>query len=71
MLYTGSLVLCYAVYFIKFLGSEEAAKKSFPLHRVGDLLPSRADGEVLKQDCVSLAADMLDMNPRLLFAASG
>uniref|UniRef100_H3CC36 Protein RFT1 homolog n=1 Tax=Tetraodon nigroviridis TaxID=99883 RepID=H3CC36_TETNG len=47
LLYTGSLVLCYAVYFIKFLGSEEAAKKSFPLHKVGDLLPSRADGEPL------------------------
>uniref|UniRef100_A0A674MHV7 Protein RFT1 homolog n=1 Tax=Takifugu rubripes TaxID=31033 RepID=A0A674MHV7_TAKRU len=41
LLYTGSLVLCYVIYFIKFLGSEEAAKKRFPLHHVGDLLPSR------------------------------
>ncbi|XP_069007205.1 man(5)GlcNAc(2)-PP-dolichol translocation protein RFT1 isoform X2 [Embiotoca jacksoni] len=47
MVYTGFLVLCYAVYFIRFLGSEEAEKKSFPLRRVGDLLPRRADGEPL------------------------
>uniref|UniRef100_A0A8C9YXZ0 Protein RFT1 homolog n=1 Tax=Sander lucioperca TaxID=283035 RepID=A0A8C9YXZ0_SANLU len=38
LVYTGFLVLCYAVYFIRFLGSQEAAKKGFPLHRVGDLL---------------------------------
>uniref|UniRef100_A0A8C9YRX7 Protein RFT1 homolog n=1 Tax=Sander lucioperca TaxID=283035 RepID=A0A8C9YRX7_SANLU len=41
LVYTGFLVLCYAVYFIRFLGSQEAAKKGFPLHRVGDLLPCR------------------------------
>uniref|UniRef100_A0A3B4B856 Protein RFT1 homolog n=1 Tax=Periophthalmus magnuspinnatus TaxID=409849 RepID=A0A3B4B856_9GOBI len=29
--YTGFLVLCYAAYFIRFLGSKEASKKSFPL----------------------------------------
>uniref|UniRef100_A0A8D2ZHV3 Protein RFT1 homolog n=1 Tax=Scophthalmus maximus TaxID=52904 RepID=A0A8D2ZHV3_SCOMX len=46
LVYTGFLVLCYAVYFIRFLGSEEANKKSFPLNRVGDLLPCRAAGEV-------------------------
>lgn len=42
-------MLCYAVYFIRFLGSKEAAKKSFPLHHVGDVLPCRADGEVAGQ----------------------
>ncbi|XP_074490144.1 man(5)GlcNAc(2)-PP-dolichol translocation protein RFT1 [Sebastes fasciatus] len=47
MMFTGSLVLCYAVYFSRYIGSEEAAKKGFPLHRVGDLLPCRADGEPL------------------------
>uniref|UniRef100_A0A4W6EP01 Protein RFT1 homolog n=1 Tax=Lates calcarifer TaxID=8187 RepID=A0A4W6EP01_LATCA len=47
LLYTGFLVLCYAVYFIRFLGSKEAKKKSFPFHRVGDLLPCREDGEPL------------------------
>uniref|UniRef100_A0A7N6BQU6 Protein RFT1 homolog n=1 Tax=Anabas testudineus TaxID=64144 RepID=A0A7N6BQU6_ANATE len=45
LVYTGFLVLCYAVYFIRFLGSKEAAKKGFPLHHVGDLLPCRIDGE--------------------------
>lgn len=39
-------MLCYAVYFLRFLGSKEAAKKGFPLHGVADLLPCRADGEV-------------------------
>lgn len=39
---------------MRFLGSEEAAKKRFPLQRVADLFPSRADGEVLKKGCVSL-----------------
>ncbi|XP_034388677.1 protein RFT1 homolog [Cyclopterus lumpus] len=47
LVYTGFLVLCYAVYFIRFLGSKEAAKKGFPLQRVGDLLPCRAAGEPL------------------------
>ncbi|CAN9511676.1 unnamed protein product [Ophioblennius macclurei] len=44
--YTGFLVLCYAVYFIRFLGSKESAKKKFPLCRARDLLPSRTDGEL-------------------------
>ncbi|XP_068598864.1 man(5)GlcNAc(2)-PP-dolichol translocation protein RFT1 [Brachionichthys hirsutus] len=47
LVYTGLLVLCYAVYFIHFLGSEEASKKNFPLHSVAELLPRRADGEPL------------------------
>uniref|UniRef100_A0A7N6B193 Protein RFT1 homolog n=1 Tax=Anabas testudineus TaxID=64144 RepID=A0A7N6B193_ANATE len=34
LVYTGFLVLCYAVYFIRFLGSKEAAKKGFPLHHL-------------------------------------
>uniref|UniRef100_A0A3B4YZ46 Protein RFT1 homolog n=1 Tax=Stegastes partitus TaxID=144197 RepID=A0A3B4YZ46_9TELE len=41
LVYTGFLVLCYAVYFIRFLGSKEAAKKNFPLQHVRDLLPCR------------------------------
>ena len=52
LVYTGFLVLCYAVYFIRFLGSKEAAKESFPLCRVGDLLPCRADGEVGERDYI-------------------
>ncbi|XP_075997152.1 man(5)GlcNAc(2)-PP-dolichol translocation protein RFT1 [Genypterus blacodes] len=47
LIYTGFLVLCYVVYFLRFLGSEKATQMCFPLLRVGDLLPSRADGEPL------------------------
>lgn len=47
-------MLCYAVYFIRFLDSKEAAKESFPLCRVRDLLPCRADGEVEEQDYILL-----------------
>ncbi|XP_047438159.1 protein RFT1 homolog [Mugil cephalus] len=47
LVYTGFLVLCYTVYFIRFLGSKGASRKSFPLHSVGDLLPRRVDGEPL------------------------
>ncbi|KAK5912379.1 hypothetical protein CesoFtcFv8_002260 [Champsocephalus esox] len=47
LVYTGFLVLCYAVYFIRFLGSKEAEEKGFPLHSVKDLLPRRAKGESL------------------------
>ncbi|XP_058488382.1 protein RFT1 homolog [Solea solea] len=47
LVYTGVLVLCYAAYFIRFLGSEQAYKKSFPVHHVGELLPCRVDGEPL------------------------
>uniref|UniRef100_A0A3B3TXH3 Protein RFT1 homolog n=1 Tax=Poecilia latipinna TaxID=48699 RepID=A0A3B3TXH3_9TELE len=41
LVYTGFLVLCYVIYFIRFLGSKEAAKKTFPLQHIRDLLPSR------------------------------
>ncbi|XP_071375133.1 man(5)GlcNAc(2)-PP-dolichol translocation protein RFT1 [Centroberyx affinis] len=47
LVYTGFLVLCYAAYFLRFLGSEAAAKTSFPLQHVGELLICRADGEPL------------------------
>ncbi|XP_041638979.1 protein RFT1 homolog isoform X1 [Cheilinus undulatus] len=47
LVYTGFLVLCYAAYFIRFLGSKEAAKKNFPLNHIKDLFPCRADGELL------------------------
>ncbi|XP_031612951.2 protein RFT1 homolog [Oreochromis aureus] len=47
LVYTGILGLCYAVYFIHFLGSKEAARNSFPLRRVKDLLPRRQYGEPL------------------------
>lgn len=39
-------MLCYTVYFIRFIGSKEAVKKSFPLDHIGDLLPGRAYREV-------------------------
>ncbi|XP_056316269.1 protein RFT1 homolog [Danio aesculapii] len=45
--YTGFLLTCYVLYFIHFLGSEEAEKKSFPVHRMTDLLPSKVDHEPL------------------------
>ncbi|KAJ8370549.1 hypothetical protein SKAU_G00105770 [Synaphobranchus kaupii] len=45
LVYTGFLVLCYAVFFLHFLSSGEAERQSFPLCRVGDLLPSRVCGE--------------------------
>lgn len=51
LFYTGSLVLCYVVYFIHLLSSKEAAKKSFPLQHVSELLPCRADGEVTLTKC--------------------
>lgn len=47
LVYTGVLVLCYAVYFLRFLGSKEATRKGFPLQSVGDLLPHKADGKPL------------------------
>ncbi|XP_072238352.1 man(5)GlcNAc(2)-PP-dolichol translocation protein RFT1 [Leuresthes tenuis] len=47
LVYTGFLVLCYAVYFIRFLGSKEAVKKNFPLYSVTDLLPRRFYDEPL------------------------
>ncbi|XP_064154766.1 protein RFT1 homolog [Anguilla rostrata] len=45
LVYTGFLVLCYAAFFLHFLSSGEAERQSFPLCRVGDLLPSRVGGE--------------------------
>lgn len=45
--YTVFLVLCYVVYFVRFVGSKEAARVDFPLHHVGDLLPRRVYGEPL------------------------
>ncbi|XP_033481769.1 man(5)GlcNAc(2)-PP-dolichol translocation protein RFT1 [Epinephelus lanceolatus] len=45
--YTVFLVLCYVVYFVRFVGSKEAARVDFPLHSVGDLLPRRVHGEPL------------------------
>ncbi|KAJ7999165.1 hypothetical protein DPEC_G00212570 [Dallia pectoralis] len=45
LVYTGFLVLVYVVYFLHFLGSEEANRKLFPLQRMADLLPSRVEGK--------------------------
>nr|XP_057911379.1 protein RFT1 homolog [Doryrhamphus excisus] len=53
LVYTGVLVLCYAGYFLRFLGSEEATKRDFPLRSVGDLLPHRANGEPLVDGSVA------------------
>lgn len=47
IVYTGFLVLCYGLYFLRFLGSGEASKTGFPLQGFGELLPSRVDGEPL------------------------
>lgn len=44
--YAGFLLLCYLLYFVRFLGSEEAEKKLFPVSHIKDLLPSRVDHEV-------------------------
>uniref|UniRef100_A0A8D2JBZ8 Protein RFT1 homolog n=1 Tax=Varanus komodoensis TaxID=61221 RepID=A0A8D2JBZ8_VARKO len=40
LLYTSILVLCYLIYFVKFLGSPEATKKSFPVTQVTAVLPN-------------------------------
>ncbi|XP_008318189.1 protein RFT1 homolog [Cynoglossus semilaevis] len=45
--YTAVLVLCYVLYFIHFLGSEEAHKKNFPVKSVRDLLPCGLNGKPL------------------------
>lgn len=45
--HTGFLVLCYAAYFARFLGSKEAHARSFPLQSVRELLPGKTDGEPL------------------------
>uniref|UniRef100_A0A8C0GBC7 Protein RFT1 homolog n=1 Tax=Chelonoidis abingdonii TaxID=106734 RepID=A0A8C0GBC7_CHEAB len=46
LLYTSILVLCYVMYFMKFLGSPEATKKSFPVSRMTDLLPNLIEDQV-------------------------
>ncbi|XP_066520508.1 man(5)GlcNAc(2)-PP-dolichol translocation protein RFT1 isoform X2 [Hoplias malabaricus] len=43
--YAGFLLLCYFVYFLRFLGSADAKKKAFPLHHVSQLLPTRIKGQ--------------------------
>uniref|UniRef100_A0A8D0EMW4 Protein RFT1 homolog n=1 Tax=Strix occidentalis caurina TaxID=311401 RepID=A0A8D0EMW4_STROC len=40
LLYASVLVICYVIYFVMFLGSPEATKKSFPVTRVKALLPN-------------------------------
>uniref|UniRef100_A0A8B9RJC6 Protein RFT1 homolog n=1 Tax=Astyanax mexicanus TaxID=7994 RepID=A0A8B9RJC6_ASTMX len=45
--YAGFLLLCYVVYFLHFLGSEEAEKKAFPLHNISQLLPTKVNGQPL------------------------
>uniref|UniRef100_A0A8C1KXP7 Protein RFT1 homolog n=1 Tax=Cyprinus carpio TaxID=7962 RepID=A0A8C1KXP7_CYPCA len=45
--YAGFLLLCYVLYFIHFLGSEEAESKLFPVSHITDLLPSRVHHEPL------------------------
>lgn len=40
LLYTSVLVLCYVMYFMKFLGSPDAIKKSFPVAQITSVLPS-------------------------------
>uniref|UniRef100_A0A8D2P3N7 Protein RFT1 homolog n=1 Tax=Zosterops lateralis melanops TaxID=1220523 RepID=A0A8D2P3N7_ZOSLA len=45
LLYVSVLVMCYVIYFVMFLGSPEATKKSFPVARVKALLPSFVEDE--------------------------
>ncbi|XP_051933265.1 protein RFT1 homolog [Hippocampus zosterae] len=47
LVYTGVLVLCYAVYFLHFLPSKEAIEINFPLRNITDLVPHKANGEPL------------------------
>ncbi|KAM9133055.1 man(5)GlcNAc(2)-PP-dolichol translocation protein RFT1 isoform 2-T3 [Pangshura tecta] len=47
LLYTSILVLCYVMYFMKFLGSPEAKKKSFPVSRMTDLLPNLIEDQTV------------------------
>ncbi|XP_051874398.1 protein RFT1 homolog isoform X2 [Pristis pectinata] len=39
LLYSSTLLTCYLLYFMKFVGSREAQRKSFPLSTLTDLLP--------------------------------
>ncbi|KAB5584185.1 hypothetical protein PHYPO_G00104480 [Pangasianodon hypophthalmus] len=45
--YAVFLCLCYVVYFMHFLGSEEARKKFFPLRHISEVLPTRMNGQPL------------------------
>nr|XP_034962061.1 protein RFT1 homolog isoform X1 [Zootoca vivipara] len=45
LLYTSVLVLCYIMYFMMFLGSPEATKKSFPVTRMISVLPNFGQDE--------------------------
>uniref|UniRef100_W5NB09 Protein RFT1 homolog n=1 Tax=Lepisosteus oculatus TaxID=7918 RepID=W5NB09_LEPOC len=45
LVYTGGLLLCYTLYFARFLRSRDADRKPFPFRRLGELLPARVDGE--------------------------
>ncbi|XP_060621875.2 man(5)GlcNAc(2)-PP-dolichol translocation protein RFT1 isoform X2 [Anolis sagrei] len=45
LFYTSILVLCYVIYFMKFLGSPEATKKSFPVSRITSVLPNFGEDE--------------------------
>ncbi|XP_043406540.1 protein RFT1 homolog isoform X3 [Chelonia mydas] len=47
LLYTSILVLCYVMYFMKFLGSPESTKKSFPVSRMTDLLPNLTEDQTV------------------------
>lgn len=43
--------MCYVVYFAKFLGSPEAAKKSFPIPTMKALLPNLMEAQVGRTVC--------------------
>ncbi|XP_053932952.1 protein RFT1 homolog isoform X1 [Cuculus canorus] len=45
LLYVTVLVMCYVIYFVMFLGSPEATKKSFPIARMKALLPNFVEDE--------------------------
>ncbi|KAM6300810.1 man(5)GlcNAc(2)-PP-dolichol translocation protein RFT1 [Aegotheles albertisi] len=47
LLYVSVLVICYVIYFVMFLGSPEATKKSFPVARMKALLPNMVEDETL------------------------
>ncbi|XP_078066168.1 man(5)GlcNAc(2)-PP-dolichol translocation protein RFT1 [Mustelus asterias] len=39
LLYSSCLLACYVLYFVKFVGSQEAQRKSFPISTMSDLMP--------------------------------
>uniref|UniRef100_A0A8C4XF20 Protein RFT1 homolog n=1 Tax=Erpetoichthys calabaricus TaxID=27687 RepID=A0A8C4XF20_ERPCA len=47
LLYTSVLLIFYFLYFIKFLGTQEAEKKSFPVLCIRDLFPKRIAHQAL------------------------